>query len=281
MVLGLTMAEIVLLILFTLLLVLATLLRDKQREQEQLTEHVALIERELSALADDQIPDPKKFFEELIIAKKRAAETDRLQTQLQSAAREKEKLRIDLEKERAARGREIDQGHKWPPIINLSEADGYFFGVGSAELNDEFKRALVDKVIPKILQISSEYPDVDIIEVVGHTDEQVIRRRYSNLDTLLFDVLKSGNVASLVPADNAGLGMSRAVAVVTRLLQDSRLEQRFSRILPLSGAQLIQVDETLSQGAIGDVRERRRIEIRLRKYEKAGPDTAAQGEALR
>jgi len=87
------------------------------------------------------------------------------------------------------------------------------------------------------------------------------------------DVLKTGNVASLVPADNAGLGMSRAVAVVTRLIRDNRLEQRFPRILPMSGAQVIQVDETLSQGSMGDVKERRRIEIRLRQYEKAGAGT--------
>jgi len=45
----------------------------------------------------------------------------------------------------------------------------------------------------------------------------------------------------------------------------------------MSGAQLIQVDQTLSQGSVGDVRERRRIEIRLRKYEKSGPDIATQG----
>ena len=129
---------------------------------------------------------------------------------------------------------------------------------------------LTRRSVPKILQIAAQYPDVDIIEVVGHTDEQTIRRRYSNLDNTLIDVLKVGNVSSLVPADNAGLGMSRAVAVVTQLLQENRLEQRFSRILPMSGAQLIQVDETLSHGSLGDVKERRRIEIRLRKYEKAG-----------
>ena len=84
-------------------------------------------------------------------------------------------------------------------------------------------------------------------------------------------------MASLIPADNAGLGIARAVAVVTRLLEDSRLQPRFSRILPMSGAQLIQVDETLTRGSQGDVRERRRIEIRLRKYEKSSPDKMTPG----
>ena len=144
-----------------------------------------------------------------------------------------------------------------------------------SELSEEFKGALVDSVAPKILQIAAEYPDVDVIEVIGHTDEQIIRRRYSNLDTSLIDVLNTGDVASLVPADNAGLGISRAVAVVTRLLQDSRLKARFPRIVPMSGAQLVQVGDLLSKGSRGDVRERRRIEIRLRKY--AGPDTVVAG----
>jgi hypothetical protein len=114
---------------------------------------------------------------------------------------------------------------------------GYYFEIGSAELSDAFEVALTDKVVPRILEIAAQYPDVNIIEVVGHTDEQHIRRRYSNLDEVLLGSLKSGDVSSLVPADNAGLGLARAVAVVTRLLNDNRL-QRFTRILPLSGAQL-------------------------------------------
>jgi hypothetical protein len=69
MVLGLTMAEIVLMILFTLLLVLATLLSEKEREQRKLAAEVSLIEKELSRLGNEQIPDPKEFFRELVIAK--------------------------------------------------------------------------------------------------------------------------------------------------------------------------------------------------------------------
>jgi len=276
MVLGLTMAEVVLLILFTLLLVLSALLIDKEREQAKLAAQIALVEKEFSKLVNGQISDPKKFFQELVIAKDRAAQADRLEKQLKEATKQNTELKTALEKEG---GKGSVQGHKWPPIINLSEAGGYYFDVGSAELSEEFKAALVDKVAPKILQIALEYPDVDVIEVIGHTDEQIIRRHFSNLDGMLIDALKTGNVASLVPADNAGLGISRAVAVVTRLLQDSRLQERFSRILPMSAAQLIQVDETLSQGSAGDVRERRRIEIRLRKY--AGPDTVIQGAPSR
>ena len=278
MVLGLTMAEIVLLILFTLLLVLAALLTEKQRAQSELEAQLALVEKEFSAMLNEHI-DPKAFFQELVL---KAARVDRVEQQLQEEKKRNAEMQAALDKERAARqaaeqhkGR--DQLSKWPPIISLSEAGGYYFEVGSAELSEEFKVALADKVVPKILQIAAQYPDVDIIEVVGHTDEQLIRRRYSNLDGMLIDVLRNGDVTSLIPADNAGLGIARAVAVVTRLLDDSRLQSRFSRILPISGAQLIQVDETLTRGSQGDVRDRRRIEIRLRKYERSGPDKVTQG----
>jgi hypothetical protein len=289
MVLGLTMAEIILLILFTLLLVLSALLVDKEREHEKLQARITLIKSTFSKLAGEEV-EPEKFFRELEIARKGSAQADKLEVQLQEISSQNadlvgqahnqiSELKVALEKGQAARiaaerATTPDKGHKWPPIISLSEAGGYYFAVGSAELSEEFKVALTDKVVPKILQISAEYPDVNVIEVIGHTDEQIIKQRFSNLDETLIESLKTGNVASLVAADNAGLGMSRAVAVVTRLLQDSRLQTRFPRILPMSGAQLIQVDEKLSQGGGGDVRDRRRIEIRLRKYD--GPDTVIQ-----
>jgi hypothetical protein len=106
---------------------------------------------------------------------------------------------------------------------------------------------------------------VDVIEVVGHTDEQPIGVRLSNLDQGLVPVLRSGApIGSLVPADNAGLGLARAVSVVSVLRQSNLLAGY--KLIPLSGAQLVNTDETLAlAGMPGDIRERRRIEIRLRK----------------
>jgi hypothetical protein len=66
-----------------------------------------------------------------------------------------------------------------------------------------------------------------------------------------------------VPADNAGLGLARAVSVV-RVLRKSKLLESY-KVIPLSGAQLVNTDETLDlEGTPGGIRERRRIEIRLR-----------------
>ena len=71
-------------------------------------------------------------------------------------------------------------------------------------------------------------------------------------------------VSTLVPADNAGLGLARAVSVVSVLRQSTLLTGY--KIIPLSGAQLVNTDETLAVlGIPANVPERRRIEIRLRK----------------
>jgi hypothetical protein len=120
------------------------------------------------------------------------------------------------------------------------------------------------KVPERIVQLIQQY-DVDVIEVVGHTDEQPIGVRLSNLDQGLVPILRSGaSIGSLVPADNAGLGLARAVSVVS-VLRHSKLLANY-KLIPLSGAQLVNTDETLALGGTpGDIRERRRIEIRLRK----------------
>jgi outer membrane protein OmpA-like peptidoglycan-associated protein len=160
-------------------------------------------------------------------------------------------------------------GHQWPPIIRMSEADGYFFKSGSAELSPAFQDALITRTASEILGYIRKY-DVDVVEVVGHTDERPIgARQFSNLDRDLLPVLKNDvGVVSLVPADNAGLGLARAVAVVSVLRQSPQLSGY--KLIPLSGAQLVNTDETLAiAGTPGDIRERRRIEIRLRKSNEA------------
>ena len=76
--------------------------------------------------------------------------------------------------------------------------------------------------------------------------------------------LGGADAGALQWADNAGLGLARALAVVKILASDARLAA--FRILPLSGAQLIDTDGRLTHwDGASDVRERRRIEIRMRK----------------
>ena len=157
-----------------------------------------------------------------------------------------------------------DMPHEWPPIINLSEADRHFFRSGSAELSKGFEQVLTDSIAQQIAQTATKYA-VDVIEVIGHTDEQRMGRRASNLDEDIKNVLSGKSKPSaLQPADNAGLGLARAIAVAEVLRRDPALQQ--FTILPMSGAQLILPGDVLMDGSqAGDVASRRRIEIRVRK----------------
>jgi flagellar motor protein MotB len=316
-VLGLTMAEIMVLLVFCLLIAMATFLKREEtrriaaeqelKEEKAQNEHIrevvnslsrsaAVAERveSLSGLSDPQAID--QYWRELVDSRSVVKEIEKSVTvkELRESLANIAALRasgIDIDKaihdaeivgainralakpgdppvsaqavlDALARGA---GGHQWPPIIRMSEADGYFFKSGSAELSPTFQEALLTRTPGEILNYIRKY-DVDIIEVVGHTDERPIGiRQYSNLDRDLLSVLKNDTgVVSLVPADNAGLGLARAVAVVSVLRQSPLLAGY--KLIPLSGAQLVNTDETLAiSGSPGDIQQRRRIEIRLRK----------------
>jgi flagellar motor protein MotB len=321
-VLGLTMAEIMILLVFCLLIAMATFLKREETrrvaaEQElqqqglqyerarevmaELGKSVALAEKiqSLSGLSDPQAID--KYWRELVDSRTVVSEIEKKLSvkELREGLATISALRangIDVDKaihdsemvaaiQRAmtrpgepavatqaildaiARGTAAggSGGHQWPPIIRMSEADGYYFKSGSAELSPTFQDTLINKTPNEILNYIRKY-DVDVIEVVGHTDERPIGlRQYSNLDRDLLSVLKNETgVVSLIPADNAGLGLARAVAVVSVLRQSALLAGY--KLIPLSGAQLVNTDETLAiAGSPGDIQQRRRIEIRLRK----------------
>jgi flagellar motor protein MotB len=322
-VLGLTMAEIMILLVFCLLIAMATFLKREETRriaaEQQLQQQILQNERNrdvvatlrksadlaekfqsLSGLSDPQAID--QYWRELVDSRTVVNEIEKSGvsvTELREGIANAAALRsngIDVNKairdaelvtainramtkpgeppvpaqvvmDTIARGLAAagSGGHQWPPIIRMSEADGYFFKSGSAELSPTFHDALVDQTPSEILKYIRKY-DVDVIEVVGHTDERPIGiRQYSNLDRDLLSVLKNtAGVASLTPADNAGLGLARAVAVVSVLRQSPLLAGY--KLIPLSGAQLVNIDETLAvAGSPGDIQQRRRIEIRLRK----------------
>ena len=100
------------------------------------------------------------------------------------------------------------EGHVWPPIINLSEAGGYYFASRSAELRPDFEAVLRTAVTDKLLDIGASF-QVDVIEVIGHTDERPVNGGLSNLDRELGSVTWGANGVGVQPADNAGLGLAR------------------------------------------------------------------------
>jgi hypothetical protein len=69
--------------------------------------------------------------------------------------------------------------------------------------------ALRTVVIGRLLQIAESF-DVDVIEVIGHTDEHPVANRVSNLDRHLSSVTLGGtDVGVLQCAENADLGLER------------------------------------------------------------------------
>lgn len=156
----------------------------------------------------------------------------------------------------------------WPPFIPLSETEGYEFSMGSGELKPDFEDSLKNIIAEKLVARIGEYK-TDIVEVIGHTDEQPILRETSNLDKKLIGCF-NGKIGprELKPNDNVGLGMVRAVAVARSLWETKKFGH--VRILPLSAGQLIEpVDKPASGERDGDISSRRRIEIRLRRSTQA------------
>jgi flagellar motor protein MotB len=322
-VLGLTMAEIMILLVFCLLIAMATFLKREETRriaaEAQLEQQLAQNERTRDVVATLQksadlaekfqnlsgLSDPKaidQYWRELVDSRTVVSEIEKSGVtvgQLREGIANAAALRASgIDADKAIRDSDLvaairramtkpgeppvttqaildtlarglapagSSGHQWPPIIRMSEADGYFFKSGSAELSPTFHEALIDQTPIEILKYIRKY-DVDLIEVVGHTDERPIGlHQFSNLDRDLLPVLNNiAGVGSLTPADNAGLGLARAVAVVSVLRQSPWLAGY--KLIPLSGAQLVNTDETLATtGSLANIQERRRIEIRLRK----------------
>jgi flagellar motor protein MotB len=197
-----------------------------------------------------------------------ADQLGRVQGQLVQAASELRLARQELTRPDRRRGE-----HDWPPIIRLSEAERYFFRTNEAVLSGEFETRLREEAIPRILALAAEYR-VNVVEVIGHTDEQRIQTGHSNLDASLLGYLsEERGAAVLQAADNAGLGMARAAAVTRFLRKDPRILDAKLIVLPLSAAQAVDATGMLADGRnAGDVRERRRIEIRLRRPERPVPN---------
>jgi flagellar motor protein MotB len=330
-VLGLTLAEVLILLLFLLLLALGAGLAKSQRvanaaqnDRDHYKSEVDKLKAEIERLSGAQTPSGKMISE---LAKENA-ELKRQLGELQSlfaAARRinpddppiaillLETLANSLTPEdiksisamsardgiRVTIVRRPDSGDPtptpdWPPIITLSDAKGYFFEPGSAEPSVEFRSKISGNVVADMLGIIEKYK-VDVIEVIGHTDEQPVyskppmppalpkptgdfslgspepprpKSRYPNLDETLIPFLKGhGPLENVLPFDNAGLGLARAAAIVRILRDDNRLQKY--KILPLSAGQLILEGDVLSTGSKGNVKERRRIEIRMRRSDKS------------
>lgn len=164
----------------------------------------------------------------------------------------------------------IDKSPKWPPIISLPEAKDYKFRSGSSVISKDFEAKLKTVIKDEILKILKDYK-ANVIEIVGHTDEQPMGLHHgkTTLDQNILQFLdnRSGNVTKdtrLIANDNAGLGYARAVTVMKVLKTIPELKKYTMQ--PYSAASLIMPDESITGGSETlQESERRRIEIRVRR----------------
>ena len=161
--------------------------------------------------------------------------------------------------------REIE---KDPPIITMKEANGFYFPTASADVSPEFRHKLMSEIVPLVASIGKR-AHAQVVEVIGHTDEVPMSARFraeANLDETLMAQFSGRNDVdkAVQAADNAGLGMARAVAVA-RVLRSAPDLSGF-QIFPMSAGAFERTDDSMTAGS--DPRndqERRRIVIRVRR----------------
>lgn len=146
------------------------------------------------------------------------------------------------------------------PILIDEKSKRFRFPSGSAELSSEIKKHLREETLPEIKQNLRD-KDIDFIQVIGHTDGQVINQS-GNLDKNLEQVAQGEiKVKELIPGSNTDLGLMRALAVVqelqkTRELKDIKFRAYSAGQLYLDKGELAGVERKKNSA-------RRRIEIRF------------------
>lgn len=152
-----------------------------------------------------------------------------------------------------------------PPIIVIEDEAAYRFASGSAEIPLPMITYIKNKIVPEIERNTKEY-QINVVELIGHTDGQANGASNSNLDENLEKVAHAQEaVSNLRSGSNADLGLMRALSVV-RLLRDIQTKTGQLRGLTFraySAAQLI-----LPTGNFAPINRhpdatRRRIEIRF------------------
>lgn len=146
------------------------------------------------------------------------------------------------------------------PIIIDEKSGNFKFQSGSAELNPDFQKYLNNSIIPQIKAIIKERK-IDFIQVIGHTDGQVLGLA-GNLDRTLEKVAQNQlKVNQLNAGSNADLALMRALAVVQELQSNPALKK--VKFRAYSAAQLYLPSGELAPLNRQADETRRRIEIRF------------------
>ena len=168
--------------------------------------------------------------------------------------------------------------------IIVIDAENYKFTSGSAEWPENLRidinnKKTEGKILKDIkLQLNNLPKQIDIIEVIGHTDGQELGSlkchdelgvKRSNLDQKLEVVAaQSQNVSVLCPGSNTYLGFMRALAVIQQLKKAQSQEKagRFKQVAfraYSAGQLLLPQNRGFAKVDRKEDKQRRRIEIRF------------------
>ncbi|MCT7958720.1 hypothetical protein [Laspinema palackyanum] len=164
---------------------------------------------------------------------------------------------------------------KAPPIIVIRDTGAYQFSSGSAQLPDALETYVRNQLVPQIEANAAAY-NINVIEIIGHTDGQPNNASSSNLDRSLPQVAAGTTpVNQLVPGSNADLGLMRALAVVQILqtIQGTEGKLQGLQFRPYSAAQLVSPTGNFGNVNPNPDESRRRIEIR---FTRLGEETSVQ-----
>lgn len=157
-----------------------------------------------------------------------------------------------------------------PPVVVIQDSGEYRFASGSASLPNGLKNYISNDLVERIEEISQQR-NLYVVEIIGHTDGQVIFNRTSNLDKNL-EAVAQGNksINTLIPGSNTDLGLMRALEVVKQL----QLAQQKGRLQGVqfraySAAQLQLPSGNFASAERKSDAKRRRIEIRFSPLGKA------------
>lgn len=147
------------------------------------------------------------------------------------------------------------------PIIIDEKSGNFKFPSGSAQLSSELRKYIVNTIAPQIKQVLNNQ-EIDFIQVIGHTDGQVLGSRGGNLDHNLEKVAQNQMaVTQLTPGSNGDLALMRAFAVVQELQKQGEFNN--VKFRAYSGAQLYLPSGELAPLNRQQDEARRRIEIRF------------------
>lgn len=225
-----------------------------------------------------------------------AAQSKMIEEQLE-AIKDRESLAEDKERKIEKKEASVNQQEKavtqreedveatkidYPPIITISSKEISFeLGEAFPEAGeDALKNYVESRVVPEIKAQISAYENVNVVEVIGHTDASEVSTGQENLDTELLSNLANmkgktyeqmvKSFRELDAASNVDLGLLRALVIVEALKvieseQKDIFAGRIEGFMAYSAGQLYlpEAISTADPNATAVDGYRRRIEIRL------------------